>query len=350
MKLKTFSTPGEVDDVGVARRAEWSAIVQEMFKKQLRGHAQFFSPLGVELGPAPATRVMRWGAFPRKLATRPQPARWTLAEDRDAQEEYCEWVAVRDRQGRIVRVNFTSEPREYYRFLAKAAPDVLLKLYKKHVSKDVKLPDLFSGAKYDDANRWNRAGAMHMIQGFNTLEAAVTLVAQATVQRTRGGTVLVNARDLIQCGIGADPDRNSDPLIVTDVNALARSKVKVTLADPVGLYIDRLRTGGWVAPDGTDPAKFWKVTRGTAATAVRATFEVPVTKGYTVGDIRINGVPITSPSQLAEFIDVRVVGLAAFKSTARPKPCAGGGGLAASAGAASLTLEDVSTGVKASRG
>jgi hypothetical protein len=253
-----------------------------------------------------------------------------------------------DQDGVITRVIFTSEVPEYYRFLSLRARNVLVALYKKHVSPNVKEADLFSGSQYDPNNVWNLRGAMHMIQRFNTLGAAVTLVAQASVQRVRNGLPLANASDLIECGINADRDRNSDPLIVTDVNALARAKANISFADPVGLYIDRLRTVGWTTPDGSDPATFWRVTRGRKGSAVRAVFEVPPSKPFTIGDIEINDRPITSPSQIAEFVDVRVTGIAFGKNATKPKPC-GGGGLLAGA-EPEVTLEDITRAMALTRG
>jgi hypothetical protein len=284
MPLQSFSTPGAVTDLDPASRKAWSGLVSKMLDGAKRGHPQFFNPLTKDAGATPATKVMRWGAFSRKLARRPAPLRWELGEDRNAQEEYCEWVAIRDNAGKIKRVIFTTEVPEYYRFLALQARSVLVAIYKKHVSPNVKESDLFSGTQYNPTNRWNVLGAMHMMQGANTLGAAVTLVAQATDQRVRNGLALSNASDLIDCGIGADPERNSDPLIVTDVNALPRTKANISFTDPIGFYVDRLRTVGWTTPDGSDPAKFWKVTAA-AGSAVRAVYEVPAAKKYTVSDL-----------------------------------------------------------------
>lgn len=349
MPLQELSTPGAVTDVEPAARKAWSALVSSMLDEAKAGRPQFFNPLKKDPGPKPARKVMRWRAFSRKLALQPAPLRWEKGEDRNKQEEYCEWVAMRDQDGAITRVIFTSEVPEYYRFLSLRARNVLVGLYKKHVSPNVKEADLFSGSQYNPTNDWNLRGAMHMIQGANTLGAAVTLVAQASVQRVgNDGLPLANANDLIACGIGADQDRNSDPLIVTDVNALARAKANISFADPVGLYIDRLRTVGWTTPDGSDPATFWKVTRGRKGSAVRAVFEVPPSKPFTIGDIRINGRPITSPSQIAEFVDVRVAGIAFGKNTTKPKPCGGGGLLAGTQ--PEVTLEDITRASGLTRG
>ncbi len=43
---------------------------------------------------------------------------------------------------------------------------------------------------------------------------------------------------------------------------------------------------------------------------MRAVFAVPPDRGFGVSDITIAGDPITSPSQIAEFIQIRVTGLA----------------------------------------
>jgi hypothetical protein len=121
---------------------------------------------------------------------------------------------------------------------------------------------------------------------------------------------------------------NSDPLIVGDVNTLARAHADITLDDPVGLYIDSLQTTGWVTKDGSDPADYWQITRGTEDHALRAAYEVPEERGFTVSDVKINGVPITSPSQIAESIQVKAVGLAhrIGQNQEPPRPCGGGVG------------------------
>jgi hypothetical protein len=165
---------------------------------------------------------------------------------------------------------------------------------------------------------------MHMVQGANTLGAAVLLVAQSTIVRAGDGGPMTNANDLIRCGVNADPDRNSDPLIVGDVNTLARRGARITFDDPAGLYLDGLQTAGWETPrPGDDPNEFWRITRGDEEHALRAVYEVPADRGYTVSDIRINGRPITSASQIAEGVSVKVVGLAEqFDRPVEPRGCA----------------------------
>lgn len=337
MALTKFSTPGSVTDLSSKGKAAWSADVATLVDGQVTAgpNPRFFNPLGVTLAADATAKVMLWGAFPRKLAREVAPRRWTLGEERNRQEEYCEWVAEKDRQGRIIRAVFTTEVPSYYHRLANDDPKKLLAVYRKHVSADVQPRDLLrSNGSYNPGNAWNRKGAMHMIQVNNTLDAAVILVAQSTVVRTGGQGLITNANDLIRCGVGADADRNSDPLIVGDVNTLARTGANITLQDPIGLYIDSLQTAGWATPDGSDPASFWTITRGTKTHAVRAVYAVPKARKFTVSDVTIGGRPIVSASQIAERIQVRVTGIAhnIGKRKPVPQPC----GAAASGGLESL--------------
>src|SRR5262249_26461649 len=107
------------------------------------------------------------------------------------------------------------------------------------------------------------------------------------------------------------------------VNELARRKADVSLANPIGLCIADLSTAGWVAPDGSDPKSYWKITRGTSEKALRAVYEVPAEKGFAVGDIAINDQPIKYGAQIADFIPIKLTGLATrFNlSTAKPMGC-----------------------------
>jgi hypothetical protein len=331
MALDVFSSPGSVDDLSERGRQAWSRDLNELLTQETQGdpdtpndspRPQFFNPLGVELDSDATEKVMKWSAFPRKLARLPAPERWRLAEERDRQEEYCEWSAERDRNGRIVRAFFTTEVPGYYHLLAADDPERLVNLYRNHISESIRPCELISSGRYVERNRWNLHGAMHMIQQANTLPAATTLVAQSTIVRSDGGRLLTNANDLIRCGVIADMDRNSDPLIVSDVNSLARADAAISFADPLGIYLDSLQTAGWASPDGSDPASFWKITRG-AEHAIRAVYQVPPELGFTVSDVSINGRPIRSPSQIAEFIQVKVVGLAheLGKHRQQPRAC-----------------------------
>jgi hypothetical protein len=233
---------------------------------------------------------------------------------RDAQDEYCEWSVTRDpHTEKIVRVTFTSEGPEYWGFLASSDPDKVVQLYRQHVSPEVKADHIFQRGAYIPRNRWNNStanGAMHLIQRNNTLGAEIELAAAATIVRTIGGRTLDAEQELISCGQYGQPERNSDPHIGAVVNELARAKHDITLANPVGLCIAGLSVAGWQTPDGSPASDYWMITRGTPEKALRAVYEVPAGKGFTVGDITINSRNIEFGSQIADFITIKLTGLA----------------------------------------
>jgi hypothetical protein len=135
------------------------------------------------------------------------------------------------------------------------------------------------------------------------------------------GVVLTGERELIECGQYGLETRNSDPHIGAEINKVARMKADLTIGNPVALYIRDLSTAGWATPDRSDPKSFWSITRGDPANAVRAVFEVPAAKGFTVSDITINSVPIQFGAQIADFITIKIVGrLAALAKIQRPRP------------------------------
>ncbi|GIG59912.1 hypothetical protein Lfu02_42840 [Longispora fulva] len=162
---------------------------------------------------------------------------------------------------------------------------------------------------------------MHLIQSANTLGAEIELAAAATIRRLINGKELTTEQELIACAKYGQPERHSDPHIGGEVNAVARRKADLTLADPVGLYFDDLRTDGWATPDDADPKSFWTYVRGAQGYGVRAVYEVPAGKPYTVGDITINGKPIRYGAQIADFITIKLTATACRfgQSTARPQ-------------------------------
>ena len=210
-------------------------------------------------------------------------------------------------------MTFTSEGPEYWRFLASVDPDKVVQLYRQHIGPEVKADHIFQRGNYIPRNRWNNStsnGAMHLIQRNNTLDAEIELAAAATIVRVIDGRTLDAEQELIRCGQYGQPERNSDPHIGAVVNELARAKHDITLANPVGLCIAGLSVAGWQTPDGSPASAYWKITRGTPDKALRAVYEVPAGKDFTVSDIKINGLNIEFGSQIADFITIKLTGLA----------------------------------------
>jgi hypothetical protein len=355
---------------------QWSDAVSRWFDEAIAAEAellgdqpcQYFNQLAPNppAGPLVQQEIV-WNAFPgnqlhlwgRDYALvladhllaldqswdKPAPARgygpWGTDMYYRPQDEYCEWRVERDAQGRIRRVTFTSEPPEYYQALSGLVPGddgkgvvftgskkVLLDLYREYVHPDVQLDDLLCRAdlygpdgrlaygegSYNPYNRWNTThGLMHLTHPSNTLGAEIRLGADSTVLYCDNGRRVADPETLIaRAGYGGN-NRCSDPTIGASVNQLAALGFAVTLADPVGLYMDHLDMTGFTFRDSAAPIDpdWFRIVRGRPGLIERAVFEVPATHG-TVSDVKIAGEPIRYGGQLAERMTVKLVGMAAL--------------------------------------
>ncbi|HEY7075814.1 MAG TPA: hypothetical protein VH418_10605 [Solirubrobacteraceae bacterium] len=367
MAAVKFHPPANLSDMdGIAHAAQaWDLTMRTMFREGVRrvtgvvgrGHSQFFDYLDHPPHGALQEATVTWNGFPKTLYvhhTEEQALAQAemLAQFQDdsgrvvsfrQQDEYLEWYATHDAGGRITAVDFTCEGPEYWMALAHGYPasvqpgrsappahgslDLVLALYRQHVSPDVQLADLLVDGVYDPYNAWNTVrGAMHLTHPSNNLTAEVFLAADATVIRESHGQVLEDDDDLIRCAQYGEPTRASDPAIGGRVNALARAGALVSLRDPVGLYIDGLDDTGWTKPDGSPVGDYWTIVRGEQDAVVRARYEVPAAEGFAVGDIRIGGEPIRYAGQIAEHITMKLTGVAAElgQHAAAPVGCVGG--------------------------
>jgi hypothetical protein len=307
--------------------------------------SQFYNPAKTgQPGPDLAILPILWQGFPksteRKFGANTTKA-WQAAEQivgtsvarQQFQDEYLEWFVHRDpATSKIIKVEFTCEGPEYWRFLGENDPAKVLDLYRTHISPKVQQGDLFHNNRYDPLNPWNLTrGAMHLIQPNNTLSAEIFIGADATILRRNSmGHIITDANELITCAGFGEAARASDPHIGDEVNGLARQGYAVTLTDPVGLYIDNLNTTGWTKPDGSPVGDYFKITRGDRQHAVRAIYEVPAGetgggKSFVVGDIRIGGVPVQFGGQIAKNITMRLTGSASGKGSINNPafPCGG---------------------------
>jgi hypothetical protein len=313
--LEHFDTPGRVHESDEDVRAGWSEDVASIFARFAARFEQVYDPTQTDTPEGIEPTAIAWVAFPARLlrgATSEQQ-RWSAADnERDEQDEYCEWAVERDPDGKLERVTLTTEVGEYYKHLAERDPDLLLDLYRRNVDERVRLDELIVGGRYQPANRWNRSSVgrpAHLKQKNNNLGAAVALVAEATVPRETGGVAVTTKQELAQCAGLGNQFRNSDPQIAAIVNGAARTGAEVTLGDPPGLYIDELNTAAIQTPDNEDPLSFWTIERGSPEYALRASFHVPPERGYKTGDITVAGRPLQFGAQLADRVVIRVSGL-----------------------------------------
>jgi hypothetical protein len=339
MALERFDPPGELSDLNDAGRKEWSNFISDAVDASIAGRtdhtndsprAQYYNLTKTETAADAQFQEASWIAFPRvvKVNSVSDQQRWKRAEgSRDVQDEYCEWSVTRRADGKITRATFTCEGPEYWELLAQTQPDAVLGLYREFVDPAVQRDDLFDASGiYIRRNKWNSTtnnGAMHLIQDANTLSAEIELSAAASIVRINNGHELTGEQELIECAEYGAPQRNSDPHIGGVVNSVARLKADLALSNPVGLYFKNLSTAGWAAPDGSDPQSYWKYVRGSVGNPVRAVYEVPSSKGFTVSDITIQGRPITFAAQITDFISIKLTAVACRfgQSTATPMQC-----------------------------
>lgn len=295
-----FDTPGSLRDLpsGSPFYASWHRIIDGLIQDRVRLSGPGFSvdPSKVDINVL-EKRTATWTGFSRPLLTEhrdDRAAAFAAGEDRAVQIEYLEWHVTRT-GGKISKVVFVTETPEYWRALATADPSVLLKLYQRYVSPDVKMGDLFSAdGEYDPMNRWNTTdGIVHYIMRINSMKDLL-----GVSQEFEGAERALDGYDPLpyRRATGADARLSFDNWAIT------RKSLSVATGDPPGLYMIDWDDTGWAKPDGTPVGDYWTVIRGDRSAALRLQYEVPASEGFTVGDIRIGDRPITTGGQMAEHI------------------------------------------------
>jgi hypothetical protein len=334
--LKRFALPGFLKELSTDNQKAWSHRLSDLFDLIAAPPDQhFYNPTKSDTPPDAPVAKVTWPAAPGRLLSRRLTAqrRWEIADgDRNEQDEYCEWSVLREGE-KVVRVTFTSETPDYYDHLMDVDRKLLVDLYANATGQTVTLGALRNQhGIFKAANVFNSTTdgpIVHLMQDTNTLRAAVTLAAEATVlRRDKAGRAIRHPQTLTSCGGLGDARRHSDPRVASTVNDLVAHRFEITLQNPLGLYLDRFVTTGMTTPDGSDARTFWRVERGEPGHVLRASFEVPSDLDYAVGDITIGGKPIIAGAQLAERLSVRI------EATARPgtfqpqpKPCEKSSGL-----------------------
>lgn len=326
MPLTRFSAPGNLKDFATDAQAQaWSKNLSDLFESTIaaaspcvpRPKLQFASPMAVDTA-AFATAEISWPGFPAGLVAgddsggQPisQQQAYQIADGpmgRSVQDEYLEWY-IHTEGGEMTAVDFTTETEHYWETLFGMDPNLAAKVYGDILGTTVHAADISKRNKYDPANAFNTTkGIVHLIHPNNTLGAELDIACQSTISRTDGAGAETN--DVVSClrcrdtnAIGG-ANRNSDPKIANQVSLKADDGCLITIPDPVGLYIARIDTTGWVTPDGSDPQACFKIVRG--APGVRARFEVPGGK-FKISDIKIGADPIRYAGQIAECVFVKL--------------------------------------------
>jgi hypothetical protein len=283
------------------------------------------------------------------------------------QDEYCEWSVTRDPQtNKITRIDFTCENPEYWFTLWRVDPETVCELYRSTLNnQNVRVEDLylyFNGSPvidpttglpaYNPLNKWNSGtvstseagGAMHLTSTPNNLATELALAGAATLLRQVGNG---DAQTLLCCSQYGQPQRNSDPHIGQAANQVVQGnpqtgQVKISLADPVGLYIQMPDFSSYQLPSDPNlppdaqPSDCWQIVRGQQSIdgfpsgsnfILHAAFEIPQSwieagVAFTVGDIMIQGNPIQWASQITQTFQVALYPLGIpTTDTQEPLPC-----------------------------
>jgi hypothetical protein len=322
---------------------------------------QYYNPLTTDIPTGAKGAAIQWTAFPNRILINypnvGQSTQWKYADEgppavdnygpggpRGWQDEYAEWSVTRNAEGKIIKVMFTCENREYWYTLWETDPNVVLRHYQQLVGLQVKLEDLYlrdnngnpvidpatDRPAYDDRNQWNSTttqGAVHLISNPNALSAEIFLAGQGTVLRKDGsGNPITDKNQLINCSRYGTPNRNSDPTIGAIVNSLVRGAggldtgVQISLENPVGLYIQTPSFDTYQlplsAPADAQPEDFWRIVRGRKRQdgepidyILHAVYEVPAELGFTVSDITIDGFNIDYGAQISQTFQIALAGL-----------------------------------------
>lgn len=346
--LTKFSPPANIGDFdqNPSLKDDWNNYISDTIESEIGALSSggvptnqicFFDPRQQPSGQLSTVSVM-WRGFPNVLKLKyGKEAAYKWADEprqnyRD-QDEYLEWVVRRDDvTGKIKEIIFTCEAPNYWDTISKDK-DLLLQLYKKYASPEVKLTDLLSSSgTYIRNNKWNMSAAIHLTHPANTLDAEINIAVQTTLLRGSSDSPLLNDRELICCGKYGVVNRNSDPLIGAIVNSAVRNGNWVSLRDPVALYISAIDSSQFTKPDGSpipDFKRYWNVIRGSAVDGMilRASLKVPEeevfdNKPLLLGDLLVSGEPLRYGGQVADTIDV---GLYAITVPGAPKatpiPC-----------------------------
>lgn len=275
-------------------------------------------------------------------------------------DEYCELAMRRDSGGKLDRIDFTCENPEYWYTLWRVDRERVLEIYQEIVGPAVKMEDLelrpggrpvidpsTGEPAYDPLNRWNRGtamtaaagGAMHLTSTPNTLQTEMGLAGAATVQRRQGNA---NASKLICCSQYGQIYRNSDPHIGQVDNQIVGLGFRVSLANPIGLYLQRPDFRTWKLPDdpelpaGASPEDLYRVLRGHERLEgfpesydfiVHARVEIPAAwrragVSFDLEEVTINGNPLRWGSQILQTFDVSLFPMAVTAAEPAPKlPC-----------------------------
>ena len=327
--------PGNLSDFGPEAQEAWHDSVVSLVKTHLKQSGSKHFRLLAEAGWPEGVSVVDWDGFPRILQN-------CLGDERSSelcdwklptgdlgrvlgQDEYCEWRTVRNPDGKLVRVEVTTELAKYWEILAAFHPKKTLRVLGRFAGEQIAdrgevygPNDPFAAtatpkSRAADFNRmmvWNRRKApvrspynngqkavAFLSKPVSSLNAAVALFVTAAIpygKRVGGNEVALDGAEAIASTTQAAIDcRNSDPNIVGRMNEIVWDGRAVAFDDPVGVYIRSFAHADLLDPDGNPIPKEWvEFQRGSRPRdgvgqerSQRLVIEVPASAGFVLEDL-----------------------------------------------------------------
>jgi hypothetical protein len=335
--------PGRLHDLSELGRAAWEDAIRSCAESALGATLEHpFLRLRLERGSSALTSP-DWTGLPTRVVAclGRRRALAVLDDQRRLQEEYLEWRVVRDRDGRLQRVELTTELSDYWRVLAAHEPQRAVEVAAELVGRAVRPDDLYGGPPPDSPEERRRAfvvtviehpsalndgreGILFMTHADNDLRALFKLAAVAahpcvlTDEVTRRRRCANSDEVIPLLERGAVAGRASDPVLVERLGRLAFERRLVAFDDPVGIYIHGIEHTRLRTPGGDPvPVDWFRFGRGASAEQAsdgqtrhqRLIFEVPPKHGLRVGDLVDAATErrIAYGGQVAELVQLRLL-------------------------------------------
>ena len=342
--------PGNLSDLEGLGKDEWDKYVSNQIKEAIDSSKtkQFLIEADNRINSPPV--AVDWSGFPTRLQTCLDGSfrktlrllDWQLgnvdAGRSIGHEEYLEWRVVRNGAGKITRMEFTTEIREYWEILATYHPIKCLRLLGRFAGERIAaFEDVYgrdpeqmtleerlesfkgnmfapNGTAPKSPYNNGRKAIAFMGKSVNTLSAAIQLASFAAfpyqAEETDGTIRSITGSEAIAfTDQNALDCRNSDPTIVSSVIDLAVSGRYVTLDDPPGVYILDVQHEKILLPDRSSPIprdwfEFQRGSRNGGERSQRLVFEVPPSQGFTISDLIDEEIddPIAFGGQIAKKI------------------------------------------------
>ena len=327
--------PGNLSDFGPEAQEEWHVSVVDLVERYLAESGSKHFRLLAEDGWPEGVSVVDWDGFPRILQNclgdekSMQFCDWKLPTGDWGrvlgQDEYCEWRTVRNPDGKLVRVEVTTELAEYWKILAAFQPMKTLRVLGRFAGEQIARWEEVYGpnnpfgatatpesraADFDRMMVWREKNApvkspynngqkaiAFLSKPISSLNAAVALFITAAIpygKQVDGNDVALDGPEAIASTKQAAIDcRNSDPNMVGRMNEIVWDGRAVAFDDPVGVYIRSFAHTDLLDPDGNPIPQEWvDFQRGSRPhhgvgqeRSQRLVIEVPPSAGFVLEDL-----------------------------------------------------------------